>query len=279
VQVTIPEARTCCVAGPRKAGSRGGARHPAGGAYNVFVPGLLIQLGLFGSTGVGFGLIAELRAGVIERFRVTPVSRLALLLGRAARDILTLLMQSAILLFLSIPFGLRPTVTGILVMLGLVALIGLGMASLAYAAALWLKNEDSYAPLVFTLSLPILLLSGVLLPLQLAPDWLQHVAQANPLSYAVTAARDVFNGQGGSPDVAKGLAIMAALGLVGIVIGARRFSRAVAWSGALGRGSRSGSPAPERPRRRGAPGRCGRLGPRTPEPPPLGQRSRWGWQS
>jgi ABC-2 type transport system permease protein len=201
---------------------------PPGGAYNVFVPGLLIQLGLFGSTGVGFGLIAELRAGVIERFRVTPVSRLALLLGRAARDILTLLMQSAILLFLSIPFGLRPTVTGILVMLGLVALIGLGMASIAYAAALWLKNEDSYAPLVFTLSLPILLLSGVLLPLQLAPDWLQHVAQANPLSYAVTAARDVFNGQGGSPDVAKGLAIMAALGVVGILIGARRFSRAVA---------------------------------------------------
>ena len=50
-------------------------------------------------------------------------------------------------------------------MLGLVALIGLGMSSLAYAAALALKSEDSYAPLIFTLSLPLLLLSGVLLPL------------------------------------------------------------------------------------------------------------------
>ncbi len=56
---------------------------PPGGAYNVFVPGLLIQLGLFGAAGVGFSLIAELRYGVIERLRVTPVSRLALLLGRA----------------------------------------------------------------------------------------------------------------------------------------------------------------------------------------------------
>ena len=54
---------------------------PPGGAYNVFVPGQLIMLGLFGASGVGFGLIAELRLGVIERFRVTPVSRLALLLG------------------------------------------------------------------------------------------------------------------------------------------------------------------------------------------------------
>jgi ABC-2 type transport system permease protein len=137
---------------------------PSGGAYNVFVPGLLIQLGLFGASGVGFALIAELRAGVIERFRVTPVSRLSLLLGRALRDILTLLIQSLILLGLAIPFGLKPTAAGVLVMLGLVALIGLGMSSLAYAAALALKDENSYAPLVFTLSLPLLLLSGVLLP-------------------------------------------------------------------------------------------------------------------
>ena len=201
---------------------------PPGGAYNVFVPGLLIQLGMFGAAGVGFGLIAELRAGVIERFRVTPVSRFALLLGRALRDILTLVVQSMILLLLSIPFGLQPTVSGVFVMLGLVALIGLGMSSLAYAAALALKSEDSYAPLIFTLSLPLLLLSGVLLPLQLAPQWLQHIAQANPLSYAVTAARDVFNGHGADPDVFKGLAIMAALAVVGVLVGARRFSRAIA---------------------------------------------------
>src|SRR5215472_16745600 len=138
---------------------------PRSGAYNVFVPGLLIQLGLFGASGVGFGLIAELRAGVIERFRVTPVSRLGMLLGRAARDILVLLVQSTILLLLAIPFGLRPTVQGVLIMLALVALVGLGVASIAYACALWLKSEDSYAPLIFTSGLPLLLLSGVLLPL------------------------------------------------------------------------------------------------------------------
>lgn len=201
---------------------------PPGGAYNVFVPGLLIQLGLFGASGVGFGLIAELRAGVIERLRVTPVSRVALLLGRALRDILTLLVQATILLLLAIPFGLRPTLTGVVVVLSLVGLIGIGMASLAYTAALWLKDENSYAPLVFSISLPLLLLSGVLLPLQLAPAWLQHIAQANPLSYAVTAARDVFNGNGSSPDVVEGIAVMVALAVVGVTIGARQFNRAVA---------------------------------------------------
>src|ERR1700704_2626758 len=87
---------------------------PAGGAYNVFVPGLLIQLGLFGATSVGFGLIHALRIGVIERMRVTPVSRLAMLLGRALRDVVTLLVQAALLILLSLPFGLRIHPTGML---------------------------------------------------------------------------------------------------------------------------------------------------------------------
>ncbi len=201
---------------------------PPGGAYNVFVPGLLIQLGLFSASGVGFGLIAELRAGVIERFRVTPVSRFALLLGRALRDIVVLLLQALILLLLAIPFGLHATPGGLLVMLALVAMIGLGMSSIAYAVALAMRSEDSYAPLVFTVSLPLLLLSGVLLPLTLAPQWLQTIADFNPLSYAVTAARDMFNGNAGNPAVLHGLLIMAAIAVVGVVIGARAFSRAIA---------------------------------------------------
>jgi ABC-2 type transport system permease protein len=201
---------------------------PRGGAYNVFVPGLLVQLGMFGAAGVGFSLIAELRAGVIERLRVTPVSRVALLLGRSARDIVSILAQSLILILLALPFGLSINPIGVVVVLALIALIGLLTASIAYAVALWTRSEDSYAPLIFTSSLPILLLSGVLLPLGLAPQWLRNVAAANPLSYAVDAARAVFLGHLSDPSVLKGVVIMAVLSIVAIFIGARAFGRAVA---------------------------------------------------
>src|SRR5262245_27448292 len=77
-----------------------------GDPWQVFVPGLLIQLGLFGSAFVGFGIIAEWRSGVIERMRVTPVSRLALLLGRVMRDVVVLLVQSVLLVLIALPFGL-----------------------------------------------------------------------------------------------------------------------------------------------------------------------------
>jgi ABC-2 type transport system permease protein len=201
---------------------------PPGGAYNVFVPGLLIQLGLFGASGVGFSLIAELRFGVVERLRVTPVSRFALLLGRALRDILTLLIQSLLLVLVALPFGLHIQAVGLLVMLALIALIGLLTASLSYALALWLKSEDAFAPLLFTATLPLLLLSGVLLPLSLAPDWLRAIANANPLAYAVDAARSLFNNHLGDASVARGVLIMAILAVIAVVIAARSFGRAVA---------------------------------------------------
>jgi ABC-2 type transport system permease protein len=201
---------------------------PSGGPYNVFVPGLLVQLGMFGAAGVGFGLIAELRVGVVERLRVTPVSRLALLLGRALRDIVVLLIQAVILIVVALPFGLNIDLGGVLVVLGLVALIGLAIASIAYAAALWLRSEDSYAPLIFTATLPLLLLSGVLLPMSLAPDWLRAIASINPLAYAVDAARAVFNGQLDDVSVLKGVVIMSVLALISTMVAARQFGRAIA---------------------------------------------------
>jgi ABC-2 type transport system permease protein len=201
---------------------------PSGGAYNVFVPGLLVQLGLFGAAGVGFTLIAELRAGVIERLRVTPVSRVALLLGRALRDILSITVQSLILILLALPFGLSVNPLGVVVVLALIALIGLFTASISYAVALAVSDEGVYASIVFTASLPILLLSGVLLPLGLAPGWLRNVAAVNPLSYAVDSARAVFLAHLTDPSVVKGVAIMLVLSIFAIFIGARAFGRAVA---------------------------------------------------
>ncbi len=201
---------------------------PAGGAYNVFVPGLLIQLGLFGAAFVGFSLIAELRYGVIERLQVTPVSRLAMLLGRALRDVLIILVQSLLLIVLSLPFGLDIHPVGLLVVLGLIALIGLLMASCSYALTLALKSEDALAPVLTTATLPLLLLSGVLLPLSLAPSWLRHIAAVNPLAYAVDAARAIFNNHLGDASVVKGILITAVLAVLSLVVAARSFGRAAA---------------------------------------------------
>src|ERR1700730_6601168 len=191
-----------------------------GNAYDIFVPALLVQMALFGCVFVGFGLIAELRYGVIERMRVTPMSRLSMLLGRAARDIAVLLFQSALL---SVPFGLHITATSIGIIAAILVLIGLGMACLSYGLALLLKSEDAMAPLLNAVFLPIMLLSGMLLPLSLAPVWLQDVGHANPFYYAVEAARKAFQTPLEGGTVLGGIAVAAALAAVTVTWAARSF--------------------------------------------------------
>jgi ABC-2 type transport system permease protein len=201
---------------------------PPGGAFNVFVPGILVMTALFGTVFVGFGLCDEVREGVVERMLVTPMSRVAMLLGRSLRDVVFLLCQAILLVVLAIPFGLSVNGGGLVVALALLALVGLAMSPLSYSLALILGSEDALAPTVNAIALPLLLLSGVMLPMSLAPDWLQAVAKANPLYHAVVATRDLFNANLGDPEILIGVAMMAALAALMIAIGARTFSRAAA---------------------------------------------------
>jgi ABC-2 type transport system permease protein len=198
------------------------------GAYNWFVPGLLVQVALFGSAFVGFGLIAELRYGVVERMRVTPMSRSAMLLGRSLRDVVLLLLQGLIMVVLSIPFGLKLDLAGILLSFGVLALLGLSIAPLSYAAALALKSEDAFAPLVQGITMPLLLLSGILLPMALAPDWLRFMSTINPLTHAVDAVRALFNGQWAAPEIAIGTIVTAVMAVIGVWVASRAFTRATA---------------------------------------------------
>src|ERR1700683_3251364 len=121
---------------------------PADNPYRFFVPGLLIQLGLFGAAFVGFTIISDWRAGVIERFRVTPVSRMALLAGRVLRDVITLTVQAVVLVLAGVAFGLRAPVGGVLVGLGFVAVVAVTLSAVSYAVGLLLKSEDALAPLL-----------------------------------------------------------------------------------------------------------------------------------
>jgi ABC-2 type transport system permease protein len=206
----------------------GAAGFPAGNALNVFVPGLLVQLGLFGTAFVGFSLIAEVRNGVLERMRVTPVSRLALLLGRALRDVLILVVQALMLVVVAIPFGLHVNALGLAVVLCLLVLMGLLMASVSYALALWLRNEDSLAQLLNMVALPLLLLSGILLPMTLAPAWLRTLAAVNPVSHVVEASRALFNEQLGDPSIPRAVVIVSVLTVIALLTASRSFSRAAA---------------------------------------------------
>lgn len=183
-------------------------------AINMFTPGLLVMISLFGTAFVGFGMIDYLKGGVIERLRVTTASRFALLAGLVLRDVVTLLVQTMIIIVLALPFGLKISPLGIALTFVMMILIGCCIASVSHALALILKSEDALGPILNLFTQPLLLLSGVLLPLTLAPAWLLNLSRINPLKYVVDASRDIFNGQISSPSVWHGFLILGILVVV-----------------------------------------------------------------
>ena len=186
---------------------------PAGEAVQVFIPGLLVMLALFGSAFVGFNIIDDIRSGVIERFLVTPVSRPAILLGMILKDVTVFIVQCILITLIAIPLGLKLSVAGFLLALPLYALIAVTMASMSYSFGLIYKIEDNLAPTLNLITLPVSLLSGIILPMALAPTWLQDLAKFNPFSYAVDASRELFAGNFGNVEIVEGYVIITVFAL------------------------------------------------------------------
>jgi ABC-2 type transport system permease protein len=194
---------------------------PAGKTVDVFIPGLLVLQALFGTAFVGFSLIDDIRTGVIERFLVTPMKRPAILLGRVLRDAVVLLLQCVLITLVALPFGLSVNLGGFSLSLLLYAMIGVTMASISYGFALIFKIEDPLAPTLNTITLPVSLLSGIILPLALAPIWLQDLAKINPFSYAVNATRDLFAGNFLSVGIVEGFVVIGVLAILVFLWGLR----------------------------------------------------------
>ena len=194
-------------------------------SLTVFTPGLLIMIAMYGTAFVGFGLIDDIRAGVIERFRVTPINRSAILLGRVLRDVTVLMVQATFLILLSWFLGLSASLVGVLLSYGLVMLVGFTVSTASYCAAMILKNEDGLAPMINFFLLPIQLLAGITLPLTLAPDWLQKIAFFNPFAHAVSAARTLFVGDLYNATVVGGFATMLCVASTAFFLASRLFSK------------------------------------------------------
>ena len=196
-------------------------------AYRVYVPGMLVAVAIAGGLYVGFGLLGDLANGVIERSRVTTVSRVALLLGRALRDVVTVVVQSILITLMSLPFGLITNLGNILLGYAILALISLSTASISYGIAIKVNNPNVLGQVINNVAQPLMLLSGTLLPLALAPLWLRRIADFNPFNWAVTGMRALYAGHPGDTHVWGSLIFCGALVIVAVTWSASLFARSV----------------------------------------------------
>src|SRR5918998_3648763 len=93
-----------------------------GSALQWFVPGIVVMSCLFATSMTGSNLLFEIQTGAHERMLVTPLRRPALIVGRALKEIVPMIVQTAIIVLVCLPFGFRLNLAGALI--GMLILAG-----------------------------------------------------------------------------------------------------------------------------------------------------------
>ncbi len=194
----------------------------SGSALQWFVPGIIAMTALMGASFTGANLTQEIITGSHERLLVSPLNRSSLLVGRALKEVVPMLMQAAIIVAVVTPFSFDLHLVGVLTCLVMLSLFSIGVGALSFALALVSKDQEwLFWTVQQTLVFPLLLLAGVLLPLEGAPGWLQTASDLNPLKYVVEAARHLFAGSFPADTVAAGFAAAGVVAVLGLVVGLR----------------------------------------------------------
>ncbi len=193
-----------------------------GSSLQWFVPGIVVMTCLYGVSMTGSNLLMEMQTGSHERTLVTPLSRSSLLLGRALKEIVPVVVQALVVVAVVAPTGFDVHPLGIVTGLGVLAVFCVGLGSLSYALALATKGQDwVFWTVQQTFLFPFLLLAGMLLPVDDGPGWLRALSRANPLTYIVDAMRSLFAGSFATGPLLQGLLAAVLVCALGLAVGLR----------------------------------------------------------
>lgn len=194
--------------------------------WQWFVPGILVMMALVATGMTGYNLLLEMQTGSHERMMVTPLSRSSMLIGRALKEMAPISAQAAVIVLAVLPFGFTLYPLGALAGLLLLAALGVGMGALSYALAIASRKQEwIFYTVQQTMLFPLLILSGVMLPLDSGPAWMRLLYQINPLTYVVEAERALFAGDFSHPAIPAGALAAAIVVAAGLAAGTRAMRR------------------------------------------------------
>ena len=195
----------------------------AGGEYiNWLIPGLLVQVSVFGAGQTAIGLTDDLKKGVIDRFRSLPMARSAVLAGRTFADLGRNAAVVTLMLVVGFVIGFRYSTSLLEFLAGV--LLALAFAySLSWVMAvigLYVKEPEATQSAVFLPVFPLVFASSVFLPTETMPDWLRVFADHQPITTVTNALRALMLGEGALLDgqALSSQLLLSAAWIVGITL-------------------------------------------------------------
>jgi len=199
---------------------------PAGQGYlEYFYAGTMVMILLFTAIFSTISVIEDRREGFLQGVLVAPVGRFAIVLGKLLGGTTLAFVQGLVFLVFAPWVGVTLTVTSVLWLILVMALVSFALTGLGFVIAWQLNSTQGFHAIMNLFLIPLWLLSGAVFPASGAPAWLGWLMRMNPLTYGVTAIRDGLYWGQSHADATGALAVtlgFAVVMFVASLIAARR---------------------------------------------------------
>jgi ABC-2 type transport system permease protein len=162
---------------------------------DYLVPGVVVMSALSSNMWAGMGTLDEIQRGTLNRFLTTPVSRAALMNGNVVNNGLITALQSVIIVLLGLLGGADYPggIGGIAILIVASVLLGTVFGALSNALGMLVRERESIIGINTFLLLPLTFLSSAFMAPSQMPGWMRHIADFNPLNWAMVAGRSAMS--------------------------------------------------------------------------------------
>ncbi len=199
------------------------ARQESGLDYKAFLIPMAIAFAVTGMSRAPT-LVTDIQGGYFDRLCMTPVRRVALLLGLMAADVVVIMVLCLPVLAIGYGVGVRfaTGAGGVLVFVGFSALWGLAFTGFPYAVALKTGNPAAVNA-CFVVFFPLFFLTDAVVPKQALTGWFSTIATYNPITYLLGALRSLITSGWDAGSLLAGLGALAGIGLVSMTLALAAF--------------------------------------------------------
>lgn len=159
-------------------------------------PGIIAQSVVLTALVGGVSVVTDREEGFLREILVAPLSRVGIVLGKAAGAAAVAVLQSFMLLAVAPFVGVGIDLDLMLALVPTVVILSLALSGLGILIASFMRSQQGFQMLVQVMVFPLVFLAGVFFPVDSVPWWMQILSKINPVTYGVDAIRQIFLGSG-----------------------------------------------------------------------------------
>jgi ABC transporter DrrB family efflux protein len=196
---------------------------------DYLLPGVFVQMTVFGAMTTSVGLATDLKSGLLERFRSLPMARSAVLAGRTTADLFRNLFVIILVTLVGFAVGFRvhTDALGLVAGMGLVLLFAYSLSWVFAGVGLAVGDPETAQAAAFPIVAPLIFASSAFVPVASMPGWLQPFAEHQPVSVTASAVRALMIGGDTATYVWQSLAWIVVVIAVAAPLAVRRYRRSI----------------------------------------------------